>query len=97
MITEIKSLKPHAPPPAKPPTINQARCERAWAMVQTQPTGTRRYAFTREQIVAATGVSVRTVADMRTADSTLRARGEFRLGQWVDARRRAFQGKDAET
>lgn len=81
-------------PTAKPLTRLQRRCERAWRKVQTQPKGSRRYAFTMGEIADATGISLRTVADMRTVDSILRARGVRNLGTWADARKRAYGGRE---
>lgn len=79
--------KPKAPP-ADRLTPQQRRCERAWKKVQTQPQGSRRYAFTMEEIAEETGITSRTVCDMRAVDRILRARGQRNLGTWEQARKR---------
>ncbi|WP_423212043.1 hypothetical protein [Paracoccus yeei] len=79
-----------APTITPPLTSSQARCEKAWAMVQTQPTGTRRFAFTMQQIAQETGVSPRTVASMREFDGIIRSRGGRPTGNWNKDRRAAM-------
>ncbi len=60
-------------------------------MVQTQPTGSQRYAHTADQIAGACGISRRTVDTMREFDRTLRSRGERPSGDWQKDRRRAMR------
>lgn len=91
---ELTPQKPLNDPAAKPLTRLQRRCERAWRKVQTQPQGSRRYAFTMGDIADATGISIRTVTDMRTVDSILRARGVRNLGTWAAARKRVYGGRE---